>query len=137
MKTSTILALALAAALPLLTLADKPGTNPNLKLATGEPERCLGITRIKEMKILDKRNVLFYTSGNGVYLNDLPRPCPGLNRHDTVMYKTSQHELCNVDIITVLDDVGSGFMPGPSCGLGLFYPISDDDAAKLKKESRE
>lgn len=137
MRTSACIALALGLALPALALADKPEANPNIKLATGEPERCLGITRIKELKILDKRNVLFYTTSNEVYLNDLSRPCPGLRPRDTVMYRTSLHELCNVDIITVLDDVGSGYMPGTSCSLGSFYPISKDDAAKLRKESRQ
>jgi hypothetical protein len=53
------------------------------------------------------------------------------------MYKTSLNELCNVDIITVLNSVGSGFLPGISCGLGNFYPITKENADTLKKQSRE
>lgn len=106
-------------------------------MATGEAERCLGITRIREMKVLDNRNILFYVRPDQVYLNTLDRACGGLSRYKTVSYKTSLHELCNVDIITVLDDVGGSFMPGASCGLGEFYPISTEDADRLYKESRE
>lgn len=137
MKASAPLALTLSLLLSSAVMADEPVPNDNLKLATGEPERCLGITRIRDTSILDERNILFYTSGKRVYLNDLPRPCPGLRRHDTLKYSTSLHELCSVDMFTVLHDTGSGFMPGVSCGFGQFYPISQEDAEKLKKESRK
>jgi hypothetical protein len=49
------------------------------------------------------------------------------------MYRTSLPQLCDLDIITVLDDAGFGFMPGASCGLGRFYPITKDEAKAMKE----
>lgn len=124
---------------PFSLAEDKPDTamEATQKMATGDAERCLGITRIRDMDVLDSRNILFRTRPDQVYLNTLPRSCGGLTRFKTISYKTSLHELCDVDIITVLNDVGGGYMPGASCGLGKFYPISNEDADRLYKASRE
>lgn len=137
MTRHAIAALLLSLAATVALADDGPAANPNLKLASGEPLRCLPLNRIDETVVLDSRNVLFYTSRNEVYLNDLPHNCPGLSRHKPIMYRTSLNQLCNVDIITVLESMGSSYMPGASCGLGMFYPISKDDADKLRKDSRK
>jgi len=39
------------------------------------------------------------------------------------MYRTSLSQLCDLDLITVLESGGFGLMPLSSCGLGRFYPI--------------
>ncbi|GAB3374979.1 DUF6491 family protein [Spongiibacter taiwanensis] len=145
MRVIGITAAALITAASSVALADNnaadkkpdPVMEATKTMATGEAERCLGITRIREMKVLDNRNILFYTRPDQVYLNTLDRACGGLTRFKAVTYKTSLHELCNVDIITVIDDVGGSFMRGASCGLGEFYPISAEDADTLYKASRE
>jgi hypothetical protein len=130
-------ALTFSIATASLALADKVEPNPNIQLATGKTEHCVGITRIDEIEVLDKRNILFYMKGKKVYLNDLPRPCPGFSSRDTITYSTSLHKLCNSDIVTELNDVGSDYMRGASCGLGKFYPISKEDADKLRTESHK
>ena len=117
-----LLSLCTAAGSATVLAEDSAAPNPNLKLAT---------------VVLDANNVLFYTGRNEVYLNDLPHRCLGLSRNKPIMYRTSLHQLCSVDIITVLESMGSSYMPGPSCGLGMFYPISKEDADKLRKESRK
>ncbi len=71
--------------------------------------------------------------GDEVYRNDLPHSCPGMRRNDTLMYRTSVGQLCNVDIITVLEDWGFGFAPGASCGLGMFHPITEEIADELMR----
>lgn len=52
------------------------------------------------------------------------------------MYRTSLSQLCDLDMITVLNDFGSGFTPGASCGLGRFYPITKEEAKELRKKPK-
>jgi hypothetical protein len=96
-------------------------------------ERCISIRAIDRTDVVDDNNILFYMRNGDVYLNRLPHRCPGLKRERTFMYRTTMPRLCDVDIITVLDQAGFGFMPGASCGLGRFYPISEDEAKALKE----
>jgi len=97
----------------------------------GENEKCVSLARIDRTRVVDERTILFYMRGGDIYLNRLPHRCIGLRRGKTFMYKTSLNRLCNVDIITVLDDIGFGFSRGASCGLGSFQPIREDVAKML------
>jgi hypothetical protein len=97
-------------------------------------ERCITLRSIKQTKILDDQNILFYTSGNRNYKNRLPYPCGGLASADTFMYRTSESKLCSVDIITVLNKMSSSFMPGASCGLGVFEPVDQQQLDELTKK---
>lgn len=93
-----------------------------------EPEDCISIGSIRRTDIADDQNILFYVSGRQIYRNYLPRKCRGLKRADSFMYKTSLSRLCNVDTITVIDNFGVGLNQGRTCGLGMFYPISEEEA---------
>jgi hypothetical protein len=99
-------------------------------------EHCVSLGRIDRTDIVDDSNILFYMKGGDIYLNRLPHRCPGLRWEKAFMYRTSLSQLCNVDIITVLDNLGFGFSPGVSCGLGPFYPISEETAKALKAEQK-
>jgi len=96
-------------------------------------ETCVPLQAIKRTEIVDDRTVLFYMRGGAVFVNRLPRRCAGLKRADSFMYETSLSQLCNVDLITVLRRFGPGFSRGPSCGLGLFEPITDEGLALLRE----
>lgn len=99
----------------------------------GDPaKRCVSLARVDRTHVLDDSNILFYMRGKKVYINKLPRKCHGLRRADSFMYKTSLSQLCDLDIITVLENIGFGFSRGPSCGLGLFYPIDIERARELR-----
>jgi len=98
-----------------------------------EAERCIPLNRISSTYIVDDYNILFYMRGGKVYRNPLPHRCGGLRSERRFMYRTSMSQLCDLDIITVLYDQGFGLMPGPSCGLGRFYPITREDAEALNK----
>lgn len=50
------------------------------------------------------------------------------------MYRSAIGQLCDLDIITILHDSGVGFQPGPSCGLGMFHPISEAEAQQLVED---
>ena len=99
-------------------------------------ERCISLHQIDHTRILDNSNILFYEHGDRIYLNHLAHRCPGLKSAGTYMYRTSIDRLCNVDFITVLNQVGGSFMPGAGCGLGLFYPIDKDVAKALIERSK-
>lgn len=95
-------------------------------------ERCVSLVRIDRTFVLNDSNILFYLRGRKVYINKLPRRCPGLRRADSFMYKTSLSQLCSFDVITALDSIGFGFTRGASCGLGKFYPIDLERAKELR-----
>lgn len=99
-------------------------------------KRCLSLIRIRSIDILDNQHLIFETSGRKKYLNTLPHKCLGLDKHSTIMYRTALSKLCDLDMITVLDTIGGGFMRGPSCGLGKFEPIGDDQLEALKSDMR-
>ncbi|HZD53217.1 MAG TPA: hypothetical protein VE175_09225 [Woeseiaceae bacterium] len=92
---------------------------------------CVRIHSIEDIDIVDADTLIFRMRGGAVYENDLSHRCVGLRRDDTLMYRSSQGQLCDVDIITVLEDWGFGFAPGASCGLGMFHPITAEIADEL------
>ena len=110
-----------------------------LALADAVPakaELCIPVHQIQHTKILDDENILFYVNNNKAYQNHLPHPCNGLASAGTFEYRTSQSELCNVDIITVLNLIGSSFTRGPSCGLGQFEPVDGKAVEKAFDEKK-
>ncbi|MDH3441607.1 MAG: hypothetical protein OEM63_12690 [Gammaproteobacteria bacterium] len=95
-------------------------------------ERCILITRIANTHVLDDRRILFYMRGKKAYLNLLPHRCGGLGMQRRFMYETSQSQLCDLDTISVLYNRGGGFSRGATCGLGLFHPMTVEDADALR-----
>lgn len=138
---TTLNRLALATALSVatgLTLADPTPvdtTAPAMETAA-KSDNCLPIHSIRRTKIVDDQNILFFTNDGKVYNNKLPHRCSGLASADTFSYKTSQNELCNVDVITVLHQTGGSYMNGPSCGLGNFAPTENPDKAAKEKAAK-
>ncbi|MDA9050158.1 DUF6491 family protein [Pseudomonadales bacterium] len=97
-------------------------------------KRCVSLMRVDRTDVVDDENILFYMKGGEVYVNRLPRRCLGLNSRQAFMYRASAGQLCDVDIISVLESLGSGFAQGPSCGLGSFHPITEEAARELKAQ---
>jgi hypothetical protein len=101
---------------------------------------CLDLVRIKDTDIIDNRHIVFELTGGKRYLNTLPHACPGLGRNDPYLLRTSGHQICDLDIITILHSIGFGYTPGASCGLGPFEPVTEaqiemlETAAKAKKD---
>ena len=98
--------------------------------ARKEPLRCLSMSTIREYRVVDDRNVLFFQSSDKVYLSRLDRQCLGLARYGMFSYKVqsgARHtRLCDTDSITVLQP-GSGL----NCGLGRFEPLTQDQVESL------
>lgn len=115
-----------------VTAEDKK-MNESLDLVSGPPEQCLSLIRIDRSEVIDDRNILFHMQDGNIYRNHLPYRCPGLELHDTFMYRTSMNQLCHLDIITVMNSIGFGLSPGASCGLGHFYPVTGEQAEQLRE----
>lgn len=112
-------------------VSQQPAMAQDNEFAEGDAERCINIRRIRRTKIVDDDNIIFYLSNSKAYHNILPRTCNGLKREDRFSYKTSASQLCDLDNITILMGGATGMRAGRTCGLGLFHPISGEQADAL------
>jgi hypothetical protein len=118
MRAAVVAALAAVIAAP--ALAATPAA-PAPK-ALGPAQNCVFIANIQQTRVVDDRTIDFTMRDGRVLRNTLPNTCGGLKVNRSFGYKTSQSQLCNVDIITVIVQ-GAGPVRGASCGLGDFTPI--------------
>ncbi|MGQ5700655.1 hypothetical protein ACUJ46_01190 [Sandaracinobacteroides sp. A072] len=125
-------ALAMAAHAPAAAMGKKPVE----LVPDGEPVTCIDRHRINSTRVIDDQTIDFVMAGGKIMRNTLPNRCPGLGFERAFMYSTSQSQLCNVDIITVLQTSG-GPMRGASCGLGKFTPMKKADAAEDAKAAAD
>ena len=94
-------------------------------------ERCVNTRRISGTYVADDRTIIFYMRGGNIYRNTLSNKCRALVREKKFSYRTTMSRLCDIDVITVIYTLGSDIREGPSCGLGKFYPISNEEAQAL------
>ena len=102
-----------------------------------EGERCINTRNIRSTDILDERTILFRMRGGDYFVNYLRNDCPSLVREERFSYRSSGGRLCQVDMIRVLEQFGGFIQEGMSCGLGAFYPISEEEAEFLALEPEE
>lgn len=98
-------------------------------------ERCINLSRLRDTEVISERSILFVMRGGATYRNVLPSRCRGLSRHRAFSYQTTMNRLCDSDMITVLPAGGLSGMTGPTCGLGLFYPLSEVEVEALRLEA--
>lgn len=96
---------------------------PDNLTPSGKAVDCVFIRSIRSTDVRDDRTIDFIMNGGQVYRNTLPYSCPTLGFERKFMYKTSQSELCSIDIVTVLRDTPQ-LQQGASCGLGKFQPMA-------------
>lgn len=87
--------------------------------AVGDPVSCISTVGLRSQVRSDR--VIDFTVGGRTYRNTLPQSCPSLGFERRFAYTLPQPRLCDVDIITVLQD--PGLSGGASCGLGKFQPV--------------
>lgn len=107
--------------------APRGGATAANLVPAGEPVTCVQRNRIRSTHVLDDQTIDFVMTDGQVFRNTLPSRCPGLGFERAFGYRTSINQLCNVDIITVIN-TGGGPRRGASCGLGLFQPMAAPDA---------
>jgi hypothetical protein len=90
----------------------------------GASVRCVDLRRIDRTEVVGDRTILFHMRDRTIYQNQLPHACPGLLRGQPFMYRVTLMQLCDTDVVTVLERWGfGGFTPTESCLLGPFSPI--------------
>jgi hypothetical protein len=104
--------------------------------APGEVRSCINLREIDHTSVVNDQTILFYARDRDIYRNDLPNRCPELRTEQRFMYRVALSQLCSSDTITVLNDIGFGFTPGFTCGLGKFAPITADEASELESQAR-
>jgi hypothetical protein len=105
-----------------LAVASAREQTPEVRMI-GDPKNCVSTHQIRSTKIIDNSTIDFKMVGGKTYRNSLPYSCPGLRRDDAFSYKTSTSQLCNVDIIRVVENYGGRLQEGAGCGLGKFQEI--------------
>ena len=123
MSIRPILTAGLLLACGLTPAFAKTKDKPDPYVPSGNPVDCISISQIRSSSVRDDRTIDFEVSGKKIYRNSLPNSCPTLGSEKRFSYRTSQSQLCSVDIITVLYNIGSSLQPGASCGLGTFQPM--------------
>jgi len=100
-------------------------------------ENCIQASRIRRTSIVDDRTIIFYMYQQKIYVNHLPRRCAGLKIAGTFSYRLRGSQLCSFDMITVVRTMSVGANIGPSCGLGSFRPVTEEEVAMLKNKEVE
>lgn len=93
---------------------------------TGETKNCVRTTRIRNTDIIDDNHIVFQMRNGDAYLNRLSDGCHQLEFEGTFSYKTSIAQLCQHEIIRVVDD--SNQMERGACGLGEFEEIVEAES---------
>lgn len=122
----TLTALALLATVPALAqdrTPVEPGEPGPLEayMRTGEARTCIPASRITRTEVIDSQTILFHMGRRDVYMNRLPRTCPGLARERAFTYTIRGSQLCSMDIIRVLET--PSMRTGAACGLGSFEQL--------------
>ena len=92
----------------------------------GAPVRCIPLRSIRSTKVID-RTAILYEVGGTLYLN---RPVSGastLDDDDVLVTKTSGSQLCDLDIVRLLDR--TAHFPRGFVSLGEFVPYSKQAAS--------
>lgn len=115
--------------------ASKPRETGEEKLAkaiegriAGKPVSCINFRDIRSSRIISGTAIIYEGNNGTLYVN---RPASGastLRDGDALVTRTSLSQLCNVDIVRLLD-TSSRFERG-SVGLGEFVPYPRVKAAK-------
>lgn len=98
----------------------------------GEAQNCISRSRIRSTDVIDDQTIDFKMINGDIYRNKLPNKCSGLGFEEAFSYRTSTPQLCNVDIIRVLDNTAGRLDTRGACGLGKFQEIK-----KTKREKSE
>jgi hypothetical protein len=104
------------------TADNRPRPRPEAEVV-GAPTSCIQLGQFHETKVRDDWTIDFIGGPGGpVWRNALTARCPGLKSENAITYETSLSQLCNTDIVYVLETAG-GLHRGPSCSLGQFVPV--------------
>jgi hypothetical protein len=123
-------AILLAGMIPLTAYSQE---EPQEEVLDDKFEKCINIRQIRSTSVMDDQNIIFYMNQQKAFLNTLPRRCNGLGREKRFSYNASSSRLCDIDLIRVLRGGSRGLQEGISCRLGMFQPMTKDEADAFRK----
>jgi hypothetical protein len=88
----------------------------------GKPVNCISLSSIQSTQIIDGTAILYRTSGNRLYVNRPAIGASSLDDDDILVTRTSMSQLCNVDVVHLIDR--TGFFQHGFVGLGEFVPYT-------------
>lgn len=100
-----------------------------------DSRRCLSPLQYNRVEVLDERHLLF-SGRNDVWLNTLRSRCPGLRRHDTLLFERRGNRLCSLDRAEVMRRFLFWERTGPVCSLGEFHQLTEGQAELIREATR-
>ena len=89
---------------------------------------------IRRTRIINDRNIAFFTRDGKIYNNQLPRQCPSLRRRSVVNYAIANSRICEGTQFQVMWEAGTNnFVPAFVCRLGRFVPITEAQLEDLEE----
>lgn len=129
MRSDLLIAALLAGGLSAPALAAER-TDPMSLKATGEPVRCVPNVNVNTTPAGD-RVLMFRTSANRWFRNELRTACPNMNGLNRVLvFRQTQGRHCEMDLFDIVEPQGAGMVLG-SCSLGMFTPVEVPPGARF------
>ncbi|MAF84578.1 MAG: hypothetical protein QGH93_05195 [Gammaproteobacteria bacterium] len=100
-------------------------------------EKCAQTNQIRHTSIVDDQTILFYMNQQKIFVNQLPHRCGGLRIAGAFSYRLTNSRLCDIDTIKVVRTFGGRLDTGPSCGLGKFRLVTEEEVAQLRNKDDE
>lgn len=88
----------------------------------GLPQRCISRFARNEQQVIDRYTILYRNGADLLYRNDPQGGCGGLDRNRTLVVTSINGDLCEGDIIRVVEPT-SGALVG-SCAFSDFIPYT-------------
>jgi len=108
--------------------ADRPNPEGEAKLAKrlegrvpGKPVHCINLRATDSSEIIDGTAIVYKGPGGRLYVNR-PRGADILRRDDILVTKTVTPQLCNIDVVTLVDSLSR--FPRGFVNLGDFVPYA-------------
>ena len=114
-----------------------PALTPEEVTSNRESVRCISAGAIRDTESLDDRNIVFRLRNGDYYLNTLISRCENLERTNRISFTTPSGRLCSGHLIGVIQPFANANRPIGSCGIQRFFPVSEEEAARLGVEEAE
>lgn len=101
--------------------------------------RCLPVRRIRSATALDDKHIVFRVSRNESYLVQLSRRCPGIRRHDPIVYEaTGGMSVCRNDSVRGTWGFGPGNRQlGPRCPITEFQRVTPEQLELVRESLKQ
>lgn len=109
--------------------ADRPNPEGEAKLAKllegrapGKPVHCINLRTTDSSEIVDGTAIVYKGPGGRLYVNRPRGGAEDLRREDILVTKTVTPQLCNIDVVTLVDSLSR--FPRGFVNLGDFVPYA-------------